>query len=163
MPHTARAVPDDRRAPRIPPRWFLRAAWAVHRALHRTSRGRLGLRRPRPGAFGMLRLHTVGRRSGQPRAAILGYFEDGPDLVLMAMNGWAEPHPAWWLNLRAHPDAVVDLPGGARRVRAREAHGVDRERLWAAWDAYAEHGSMDEFAGLRERRTPVVVLEPIAD
>lgn len=137
-----------------------RTAWVVHRALYRISGGRLGLSRPQPGKYGMLRLHTVGRRTGEPRVAIVAYYEDGPDLVTMAMNGWAEAHPAWWLNLQAHPDASVDLPGGTRRVRAREAHGVERERLWAGFDAYSEGPSMAEYARLRARRTPVVVLEP---
>ncbi len=105
----------------------------------------------------MLRLHTTGRRSGAERVAILAYLEDGPDLVLMAMNGWAEPAPAWWLNLEAHPDAVVDLPGGSvREVTAREATGDERSRLWAMW---REAGSEDLDA-YAERRTdtPLIVL-----
>ncbi|GEK80302.1 nitroreductase [Agrococcus baldri] len=148
--------------PRVPPRWFIRTAWVVHRGLYAITGGRFGLARPRPGKYGMLRLHTVGRRSGKPRVAILAYFEDGPNVILMAMNGWAEPHPAWWLNLRAHPEASVDMPGGSRRVRAREAQGVERERLWAGWDAYEDGTSMDDYATLRAKRTPVIVLEPVA-
>ena len=41
---------------------------------------------------------------------ILGYFEDGPNLVTLAMNGWGEGEPAWWLNLQAHPQARVQTP-----------------------------------------------------
>ena len=51
-----------------------------------------------------MRLTTLGRRSGQPRVAIVGYYEDGPNLVTLAMNGWAEAEPAWWLNLQAQPE-----------------------------------------------------------
>lgn len=148
--------------PKVPPRWFVRSAWVVHRALYRATGGRFGLTRPRPGKYGMMRLHTVGRRSGQPRVAIVAYYEDGVDLVTMAMNGWAEEHPQWWRNLRANPDATVDLPDGSRRVRAREARGVERERLWAGFDAYSEGPTMAEYARLRARETPVVVLEPVA-
>ena len=72
----------------MPPRWFIRTAWYVHRVIYRVSRGRLGLTRPKPGKFGMMRLHTVGRRSGHERVAIVAYFADGPNLVTMAMNGW---------------------------------------------------------------------------
>jgi deazaflavin-dependent oxidoreductase (nitroreductase family) len=54
-----------------------------------------------------LRLHTTGRRTGAKRVAILGYFEDGPNLFTLAMNGWGEPDPAWWLNLQANPDATI--------------------------------------------------------
>jgi hypothetical protein len=72
----------------------------------------------------MLRLRTPGRRSGAERRAILAYLEDGPDLVLMAMNVWADPAPAWWLNLQATRPPVVELPGGSvREVTAREAQG----------------------------------------
>jgi hypothetical protein len=53
---------------------------------------------------------------------ILGYFEDGENLVTMAMNGWGEGEPAWWLNLQAHPDARVELADGSRLVRGREAN-----------------------------------------
>lgn len=148
--------------PKVPPRWFVRTAWVVHRALYRMTGGRFGLTRPRPGKYGMLRLHTVGRRSGRPRTAIVAYYEDGADLILMAMNGWDEPHPAWWLNLRARPEAVVDLPGGTRAVRAREAQGIERERLWAGFDAYSAGPTMEAYSRRRSRRTPVIVLEPAA-
>ena len=46
---------------------------------------------------------------------ILGYYEDGPNLVTMAMNGWGAAEPAWWLNLQADPAAIVELTGGANR------------------------------------------------
>src|SRR5690606_27559489 len=53
---------------------------------------------------------------GQPRAVIVGYVEDGDDLVTLAMNGWANPEPAWWLNLQENPDATVELVGGSGRI-----------------------------------------------
>ena len=99
----------------LPPRWFIRIFWAGHRAIHTATRGRIGLKRPATGKWGMMRLQTIGRRSGAPRSAILGYFEDGADLVTMAMNGWGEPEPAWWLNLQAHPETSVELVDGSRR------------------------------------------------
>jgi F420H(2)-dependent quinone reductase len=147
----------------LPPRWFVRLAWIVHRAIHRVTGGRRGLAVPRPGKAGYLRLHTVGRRSGREREAILAYFEDGPDLVTLAMNGWADPEPAWWLNLLAQPDATVDLKDHTRRVRARVAEGEDRTRLWARFDEFASWGTdLDAYARRRSHETSVVVLEPRA-
>ena len=73
---------------RLPPRWFVVTFWHVHRWVVRASGGRKGLWPPRPGKWGALRLTTTGRRSGEPRGVILGYYEDGPNLVTMAMNGW---------------------------------------------------------------------------
>ncbi|NYE20695.1 nitroreductase/quinone reductase family protein [Microbacterium immunditiarum] len=146
---------------RIPPRWFVRTAWVVHRAIYRVTGGRKGLSTPKPGSYGMMRLHTVGRRSGKERVAIVAYYEDGPDLVTLAMNGWADPPPAWWLNLKSNPITRVDLPDGEERaVRAREAHGVERERLWAGYKDYWR-GDLDRQARLRSHDTPVVVFEPV--
>ena len=149
-------------APRLPPRWFVRSAWVLHRAIYAVSGGRIGLWRPQAGGrFGTLRLKTRGRRSGQPRVAILGYYEDGPNLITLAMNGWADADPAWWLNLQAHPEATVDLADGARAVRARAAAGEDRARLWARFRDYPGWGAdLDALAARRSTETAVVVLEP---
>jgi len=145
------------RRPFLPPRWFIRAAWAVHRAIYRFTGGRMGLRPPTRATYGMLRIHTTGRRSGAARAAMLGYFEDGPNLFTLAMNGWGEPEPAWWLNLQAHPDATIDLPDGSRAIRARAATGDERERLWG--EMRRREPNLDSYAARRGRETAVVVFE----
>lgn len=109
----------------------------------------------------MLRLDTVGRRSGEPRSVILGYFEDGPNLVTIAMNGWVDTEPAWWLNLQATPEATVRVPDGIRLVRVHRATGEERDRLWAASDQYPGWGrDLAALAALRSGETAVVVLEP---
>ncbi len=89
---------------------------------------------------------------------ILGYLEDGPNLVTMAMNGWADGEPAWWLNLQAHPDVRVVLADGQRAVRSRAAEGEDRERLWIRWREIDP--KLDGYAALRSSRTELVILEP---
>jgi deazaflavin-dependent oxidoreductase (nitroreductase family) len=147
--------------PRLPPRWFVRVAWSVHRAIYRFTGGRVGLWRPRPHRWGTLRLTTTGRRTGVERSVILGYVEDGPDLVTLAMNGWADGEPAWWLNLQARPDATVVLADGPRRVRARAAEGDERSRLWARWREI--DARLDAYAALRSSETAVVILRPRPD
>jgi F420H(2)-dependent quinone reductase len=149
-------VADSR--PFLPPRWFIRAAWAVHRAIYRFTGGRRGLRPPTTKTYGTLRLHTIGRRTGERRTAILGYFEDGPNLFTLAMNGWGEPEPAWWLNLQARPEATIDLPDGPRDVTARAASGEERERLWSRMRQLEPN--LDGYAKRRARGTAVVVFEP---
>ena len=151
-------VANPQRATRLPPRWFVRTFWAVQRGIYRISRGRRGLRRATSDEWGMLALRTVGRHTGAERIAILGYFENGPDLVTMAMNGWGQAEPAWWLNLQAHPDATVELVDGARAVHARAATGDERTRLWARWAHYDK--DLDHYAALRPRETAVVIFEP---
>ena len=144
--------------PYLPPRWVVRVAWSVHRALYRIAGGRVGLSRATSDRWGTLRLRTVGRRTGTERVAFLGYFEDGANLVTMAMNGWGEPEPAWWLNLQARPDATVELVDGRRAVHARAAAGDERGRLWARWAHYNKN--LDGYAMRRTRETAVVVFEP---
>jgi F420H(2)-dependent quinone reductase len=149
-------------AQKLPPRWLVRIFWVLHRAIYSLTGGRFGLWRPKAGGrFGTMRLRMIGRRSGQPRVAIVGYFEDGAKLVTLAMNGWASAEPAWWLNLQAHPDVTVDLPNGPRAMRARAAVGAERERLWARFRDYPGWGNdLDALAARRGTETAVVVLEP---
>ena len=145
----------------LPPRPIIRAAWVVHRLIHRLSGGRWGLRGVTPTQWGMLRLRTVGRRSGKERHAILGYFEDGANLVTMAMNGWGDAEPAWWLNLQASPETTVELPTGTRRVRGRAATPDERPRLWERWGTYDGPDKLESWASRRSRETAVVILEPV--
>jgi F420H(2)-dependent quinone reductase len=75
------------------------------------------------GTWGALRLTTIGRKSGHQRSVIIGYLEDGPNLVALAMNGWEEGYPSWWLNLEAHPLArgrsVIGCgSAGSRSIRS---------------------------------------------
>ena len=102
----------------------------LHRAAYRLTGGRFGLSQPTAGErFGFMRLKTVGRRSGKARVAIVGYYEDGPNLVTLAMNGWADAEPAWWLNLQATPETTVELP---ERDTGRSSSGRDRGGAWSA-------------------------------
>lgn len=162
-PATATPVTSSKPSPKVP-HWLIRVIWMVHRALLRLSGGRLGLRRPTATQWGMLRLTTVGRRSGAKRVAILGYLEDGQNLFVPAMNGWMDPEPAWWLNLQANPTATVMLPGGeARALRARAAVSEERDRLWRRLVDLGSSAYTDANAATRSREAAIVVLEPRRD
>jgi deazaflavin-dependent oxidoreductase (nitroreductase family) len=148
-------------SPKHPPPWFVHTAWRVHRALYRLGGGRFLWTTSNKRGWGSMRLTTVGRRSGQERSVIVGYLEDGPALVALAMNGWDEGLPAWWLNLEADPDAVVRLADGQpRTVRARLSSGEERDRLWQRWVAVDPR--IEAFASGRSTETPVIVFEPRA-
>jgi deazaflavin-dependent oxidoreductase (nitroreductase family) len=149
---------EPQRPASLQPRRFICTFWVAQRAVYSITRGRFGLRSAREDRWGMMCLRTVGRRTGEERKAILGYFEDGPDLVTIAMNGWADPEPAWWLNLQAQPAVTVDLPGGSRAVRGRAANPDERPRLWAIQASYDK--DLDAFAARRSRETAVVILSP---
>ena len=146
-------------APKKPPAWFVHAAWRVHRFLHKLSGGRFLWTTANKRGWGAMRLTTTGRKSGQPREVIIGYLDDGPNLVALAMNGWDEGDPAWWLNLQAQPEASVTLARGeSRRVRARAAVGAERNDLWRRW--VAVDPDLTAHAPHRATATPVVVFEP---
>lgn len=141
----------------LPPRWFIRFAWKFHKALYRWSGGRFGLRGPRPDRYGIAYLTTIGRRSGAERPVMIGYYEDGGDVVTMAMNGWGAPEPAWWLNVQAHPEVTLTLAGeGPVPVVGRAAEGEERERLWDRWRKLDK--GLDGFAARRPTETAVVIF-----
>jgi F420H(2)-dependent quinone reductase len=151
---------DAKPSPKVP-HWLIRTIWFVHRRAYAITGGRFGLRTPAASRWGMLRLTTVGRRTGRTRVAILGFIEDGPNIVVPAMNGWMDPEPAWLLNLQAHPEASITLPGGETRdVVARATEGQERDRLWRALVDLGTAAYTDANAATRSRQTAIVIFEP---
>lgn len=147
------------RTPKHPPPWFVHNAWRVHRALYRLSGGRFLWSTSNKRGWGALLLTTIGRKSGEERSVIIGYLEDGPNLISLAMNGWDEGQASWWLNLEAHPDSVVRLTNQLPRpIRPRPAAGHERDRLWQRW--LAVDSRLDGYASQRSTETPVIILEP---
>ena len=143
----------------MPREWQPRAWQAMqlsHLALYRGSGRRLGTE------FGRLRvlfLHHRGAKTGKERISPLLYVEDGANLAIIASKGGDVKNPAWLHNLKANPEAEVELKGGVRRVHARIAEGEERERIWAAaaavWPDYERYQRRAP-----HRKIPVVVLEP---
>ncbi len=129
--------------------------WRLHRWAYRASGGRVGGR-----LIGMpvLLLTTTGRRTGKPHTTALTYLPEDGRCVIIASNGGAQNHPAWLLNLRARPEAEIQV--GARRLRvwAREAGDAERERLWAR--IVRVNPGYGVYQRRTTRRIPVVVLEP---
>ena len=108
----------------------------------------------------VLLLVTTGRRTGRERTAPLLYLEDRENLVIVASDGGAPQHPAWYLNLKAAPEARVEIEGRTLRVRAEEARGEEKRRLWARLvEMYPPYES---YQRRTEREIPVVVLHPVS-
>ena len=151
---------ETNEAPKLPPVWFKHLFWRVHRFLYRVLGSRVLWTPASKRGWGAMHVTTVGRKSGDRRSVILGYIEDSSAPVVLAMNGWDEGEPAWWLNLEANPSAVIRLKGEEQRaVRARRAEGDERERLWRRW-AEVDEG-LDAYAASRAADTPVVIFEPM--
>ncbi len=145
---------------KLPPVWFKHLFWRVHRFAYRILGARVLWTPQSKRGWGAMHLATVGRKTGERRGAIVGYIEDDSSPVVLAMNGWDEGQPAWWLNLEALPDAAIRLKGEPERpVRARRVEGDERDRLWLRWAEIDE--GLDAYAASRSTDTPVVVFEPI--
>jgi deazaflavin-dependent oxidoreductase (nitroreductase family) len=132
----------------------LRVFWRVHRAFMRLTGGRFG----KVGPLDALLLTTTGRKSGERRDVALNYVRDGDSYVVVASYVGLDRDPAWWRNLKAAPDGEVAVAGERVRVRAREAEGVERERLWAR--VIEKDPAYAEYQQRTKRRLPVVVLQP---
>ncbi len=109
----------------------------------------------------VLLVTNKGAKSGRLRETALVYGVDGDAILLVASKGGAPKHPAWYHNLRAHPECDVIAKGRSGRYRARELAGVERERAWAiVTDVYNGYDVYQARAG--GRTIPVLHLEPIA-
>ncbi|MGH2400940.1 MAG: nitroreductase family deazaflavin-dependent oxidoreductase [bacterium] len=141
--------------PAVRKTWLVTVMWRLHRAAYRLSGGRLG---GRLLGIPVLLLTTTGRRSGKPQTRALTYFAEGKTFIVIASNGGEPAHPAWFLNLRAHPDVKVQIGRRLIGVRGREVQDAERERLWA-WIT-SRQPSYARYQARTSRRIPVVILEP---
>ena len=108
----------------------------------------------------LLLLHTKGARTGQERVNPVMYRPDGDRLVIFASKAGADTNPDWFHNLRANPEASVEVGGETKAVRAHVAEGDERQRLWEAhksqWPGFADYETKTQ------RQIPVVILEPVS-
>jgi F420H(2)-dependent quinone reductase len=134
---------------------FVNVFPVIDRWLMPLTRGRLKVAMGQP----ILLLHTRGARSGVPRTTPLLYTPHGDGFVIVASKAGAEHHPAWYHNIRAHPDAVsVDIGGRRIQVRPRVVEGAERAELWQRVnDNYNGYETYQGRAG--GRVIPVVLLE----
>ena len=134
---------------------LLRRLMVGHTLVYRASGGLIGHRIP--GLPQMLLLEHVGAKSGERRTSPLVYFEDGDDVVLVASKGGHPKHPAWFHNLKANPDVIVQIGRERRPVRARVATAAERERLWPK--AVETYSGYADYQARTERQIPLVILE----
>ncbi|MEN0130497.1 MAG: nitroreductase/quinone reductase family protein [Brevundimonas sp.] len=140
-------------------RWFARIGRAVSRLDRRLQKRTAGrwsvLGRP---TLPQLILTTTGRRSGEPREAVLLYARVDERWIVLGSNWGQEHHPAWSLNLLAHPEATVTVSGRSTPVVAHLAEDAERAALMpallAVWPGY------DDYAARSGRELRVFVLTP---
>jgi deazaflavin-dependent oxidoreductase (nitroreductase family) len=108
----------------------------------------------------MLLLHHTGARSGAERVSPLAFQRVGESYAIFASKVGAADNPAWFHNLVAHPDTVVEVGGGTVRVRARVAQPAEREVIWERQKERSP-GFADYEVKAAPRAIPVVVLDPL--
>jgi len=140
----------------MPSDLLLKTMNTIHRGLLAASGGRVGWR---AGGMPVVELTTKGRKSGQPRSVMLtSPVQEGDSIVVVASRGGDDQHPAWFLNLRDHPDVEVAFAGKPKQpMRARVATPSEREALWprvtSKYKGYANYQTKTD------REIPLVMLE----
>ena len=135
----------------------LKAMNTIHRGLLKLSGGRIGWK---TGGMPVVELTTTGRKSGQRHTVMLtSPVQEGDAIVIVASRGGDDHHPAWFLNLRDHPDVEVVVGGKPKQaMRARVATAEERAALWpkvtAAYKGYGNYQTKTK------REIPLVLLEP---
>jgi deazaflavin-dependent oxidoreductase (nitroreductase family) len=108
-------------------RWFgIHVSSRIDPVLMRLSGGRLATTWFLP----LVMLTVPGRRSGEPRTVPLVYFTQGEDVILTASSFGCDRHPAWYLNVKAHPTVELAQRGHRYRFVAREPTGAERDLLF---------------------------------
>jgi F420H(2)-dependent quinone reductase len=133
---------------------LMKIFWQIHLKLYLWSSGRIG--RTIRG-LPVLLLTTKGKKTGLPRTKALMYLPYGKDFAVIASNLGENKDPAWWVNLKAEPTAIVQIAKEQFTVHSREVEGYEREKIWKA---IAEINSdYEKYRQWTSRRIPVVVLE----
>ena len=131
-------------------------ATKLHSSIFRATDGKIG------GTLvggPVLLLVTIGRKTGQRRTTPLLYLMDGDRYVIVASNGGAPKDPVWWLNLKANPEATVEVGDRTLRVRAEAASPEEKGRLWPG--LVKMYGGYEGYQRKTDRTIPVAILHPI--
>jgi deazaflavin-dependent oxidoreductase (nitroreductase family) len=128
----------------------------AHEALYRVTGGRAG--HHVPGRPPMLLLYHVGAKSGKRRISGLTYMPHDGGFVVVGSNGGDSRNPGWVYNLRAFPNAEIQVGPEKIKVQAREPGDGERQRLWA--EAARYHPAWGRFQQRTPRALPMVILMP---
>ena len=136
-----------------------RRSTKIHVALYRRTGGKLGGHLAGWPAARILLLDHTGAKSGLKRTSPLMYHEEGEVVAVVASKGGQPTHPAWFHNVKAHPDTTIQIGSMIRDVRARLATDEERDRLWPKFVAF--YPGYDFFQrNAKGRRIPIVILDP---
>lgn len=130
-------------------------ATKLHSSIFRATSGKIG------GTLAggpVLLLVTTGRKTGRRRTTPLLYLMDGDRYVIVASNGGAPKDPVWWLNLKANPEATVEVGDRTLRVRSEAASPEEKARLWPG--LVKMYSGYEGYRRRTDRPIPVGILHP---
>jgi len=133
-------------------KWFM----AINAFLIRISKGRIG---SQLGTQTILILHTVGRKSSQPRSIPIAYFFYEGKYLIVESNWGKDNHADWYLNLQKQPQASIEVKGRTIEVNARFAEGEEYARLWDY--VTRKHPPYLDYQNMTKRKIPIAVFEPM--
>jgi len=126
----------------------------INAFLIRISRGRIG---GQLGTQTILILHTIGRKSGQPRSIPIAYFFHEGKYLIVESNWGRDRHADWYFNLRKNPQARIEVNGKTIKVNASFAEGDEYIRLWGY--VTGKHPPYLEYQKMTEWKIPIAILE----
>lgn len=106
----------------------------------------------------IIRLTTIGAKTGAPRTMPLVSLFDGEKIALIASNFGQKNNPGWYYNLKANPECKVGWGGEDKTYIARETQGEEREKYWQMAVSY--YSGYEKYKARAARHIPVMVLEP---
>lgn len=135
--------------------WLFKQVMLMQIFFYRRSGGKvMGSMRRMP----LLILTTTGKKSGQPRTTPVMYLRDGANYVVTASNAGRQTNPAWFANLRAHPEVTIEVGADTITATARVADADERTRLWASLVEAAPFFA--QYQQNTSRAIPMVILTP---
>jgi deazaflavin-dependent oxidoreductase (nitroreductase family) len=136
--------------------FLIRIFMAINAFLIRISRGWIGTQL---GSQTILILHTIGRKSDQPRSIPIAYFFHEGKYLIVESNWGKDNHADWYFNLQKQPQASIEVKGGLIKVKASFAEQDEYARLWDY--VTKKHPPYLEYQKMTTRRIPIVVFQPI--
>lgn len=131
--------------------------YRLHRRLYQLTGGKIGAGYPGM-KLKVLLLTTTGHKSGMQRTHPVMYYRDEENFVIAASNAGADKPPLWYLNLKNHPEAKVQVRDAIHSVVAHEASAEEHTRLWAILKEL--HPLFVAYEKFTERPIPVIILRP---
>jgi deazaflavin-dependent oxidoreductase (nitroreductase family) len=137
-------------------KFFLKLFMLVNVNAIRISRGHIG---SMLGTQNILVLHSIGRKSGKHLLTPIAYFFTNGYYFLVGSNWGKEQNPAWFHNLMAEPQTMIEVWGKRLTVIARQAEGSEYEHLWLY--AIVHHPPYQHYKNMTRRQIPIIILQPV--